>query len=312
MSTAHAPRLTDFAFPLGAVLMWSGNMVVTKMSAGVISPSTISFYRWLIAGLALTPFVAAGVWRNRAAIAPYLGKLCVLGALGMAVFQGLAYTAAATTTATNMGFITSLVPLLTIAVGALILREATRVNAVVGGVISLAGISVLISHGDPTSLLSVGINQGDFLMFLAAAGYAVYGVLVRKWAIPISSWQSLYVQIAFGILLQLPIFLSFPATPLNAGNLPIVLYAATFPSLFAPYLWLRAIGRLGPARASMFVNLTPVFTVLIAAVMLAEPVAGYHVVGGAITLAGVMLAQWRPAAHKAARHKSSGGADSRH
>ena len=310
MSTASTPRLADFALPLGAVLMWSGNMVVTKMSAGVISPSTISFYRWLIAGLAITPFVAAGAWRNRAAIAPYLGKLAVLGALGMAVFQGLAYSAAATTTATNMGFITSLVPLLTIGVAALVLREPTRINAIVGGVVSLSGISVLISHGDPASLLSVGINQGDFLMFLAAAGYAVYGVLVRKWAIPISSWQSLYLQIGFGILLQLPVFLYFPTTPLDAGNLPMVLYAATFPSLFAPYLWLRAIGRLGPARASMFVNLTPVFTVLIAAVLLAEPVAGYHVVGGAITLAGVMLAQWRPGARAAAtRHAPSASPD---
>lgn len=276
--------------------MWSGNMVVTKMSADVIAPTTIGFYRWLIAGLALTPFVAPGVWRSRAEIAPYLWKLGVLGALGMAVFQGLAYTAAATTTATNMGFITSLVPLLTIGVGALLLRERARANAIVGGAVSLVGISVLISHGDPSALLAVGVNPGDFLMLLAAIGYAVYGVLVRKWAIPISSWHSLYVQIGFGVLLQLPTFLLFPITPLNAQNIPIVLYAATFPSLFAPYLWLRAIGRLGPSRASMFVNLTPVFTVVIAAIVLAEPVAGYHLAGGAITLAGVMLAQWRPRA----------------
>lgn len=281
-------------FPLTAALIWSLNMVVTKMAASVIEPAAIGFYRWLLAALLLTPFVLPRVLRNRHAIAPHLGKLAVLGALGTALYQGLTYVAAATTTATNMGIITAMVPLLTIILGSLVLRERPAATAVLGGALSLAGLGVLLGEGDPLRLLEVGGNAGDALMGLAALAYAMYGVLLRRWPMPIGVWQSLYVQVLFGIALQLPTFLLAPASPLNADNIPLVLYAGIFPSLFAPYLWMQGVRHLGPNRTSIFLNLMPVATVAIAAFLLGEVPHAYHVAGGVVALAGVSLAQWRP------------------
>jgi len=70
-------------FPLLAVLIWSLNAVVSKVSATAIDPAAISFYRWLLALLVLTPFVLPGVWRTRQAIRPHLWRLLILGLLGM-------------------------------------------------------------------------------------------------------------------------------------------------------------------------------------------------------------------------------------
>ena len=50
--------------PLLTVLIWSGNAIVTKASAGVISPGSISFYRWLLAFVVLLPFVGRAAWRR--------------------------------------------------------------------------------------------------------------------------------------------------------------------------------------------------------------------------------------------------------
>jgi len=288
------PSPRHMLFPLLAALMWSLNMVVTKMAASVIEPTVIGFYRWVLAALLMTPFVLPQVLRHRRAIAPHLGKLAVLGALGTALYQGLTYVAALTTTATNMGIITAMVPLLTIVLGSMVLRERPAFTAVLGGVLSLAGLGVLLGEGDPARLLSVGGSPGDALMGLAALAYAMYGVLLRRWPLPIGVWQSLYVQVLFGILLQLPTFLMAPASPLNASNIPLVLYAGIFPSLFAPYLWMQGVRHLGPNRASVFLNVMPVGTVAIAAVLLGEVPHAYHIVGGATALAGVSLAQWRP------------------
>lgn len=55
----------SFLFPLLAVVIWSANTVVSKAAAGTIDPAAISFYRWVVAALALTPFCLAGVWRQR-------------------------------------------------------------------------------------------------------------------------------------------------------------------------------------------------------------------------------------------------------
>ncbi|MDM9561254.1 DMT family transporter [Bordetella petrii] len=289
-----APSPRHLLFPLLAALIWSLNMVVTKLAATVIAPATIGFYRWVLAALVLTPFVLPRVLRQRHAIVPHLGRLAVLGALGMAVYQGLTYVAAATTTATNMGIITAMVPLLTIALGCLLLRERPAATALLGGALSLAGLGVLLGEGDPARLLAVGGSPGDALMGLAALAYALYGVLLRRWSLPIGLWQSLYVQVLFGILFQLPWFLLAPASPLTAANLPLVLYAGIFPSLFAPYLWMQGVRHLGPSRASIFLNLMPVGTVAIAAAVLGEVPHLYHVAGGLMALAGVSLAQWRP------------------
>ena len=65
-------------------------------------------------------------------------------------------------------------------------------------------------------------------------------------------------------------------------------------SIAAPLLWMKAVQTLGPGRSSMFFNLIPVFTALIAAFALNEPLAAYHAVGGIMTIAGLLLAElWK-------------------
>jgi drug/metabolite transporter (DMT)-like permease len=281
-------------FPLLAALIWSLNMVVTKMAADVIAPASIGFYRWVLAGAVLTPFMLPKVLRNWRLVLPNLGKLAVLGALGMAVYQGLIYVAAATTTATNMSIITAMVPLLTIVLVCIVLRELPTWTAVIGGVVSLFGLGILLGEGNPLGLLEAGGTAGDALMGIASLAYALYGVLLRRWPLPIDVWQSLYIQVLFGILFQFPGFVLTAASPLTAENIPLVLYAGIFPSLFAPYLWMQGVRYLGPNRASIFLNLMPVGTVAIAAFMIGEMPHLYHIVGGLMALGGVSLAQWRP------------------
>ena len=54
-----------FWYPLLAVLIWSGNAIVCKLAAGTIEPGVIAFYRWLLAWLLVTPFMARTVWQQR-------------------------------------------------------------------------------------------------------------------------------------------------------------------------------------------------------------------------------------------------------
>ena len=99
----------DELFSPFAVLIWSVNAIVSKLSAGAIDPAAISFYRWLLALLALTPFVLPAVWRNRREVAKALWKLLVLGLLGMVLYQCLTYYAAHSVTALFMGILNALI-----------------------------------------------------------------------------------------------------------------------------------------------------------------------------------------------------------
>jgi drug/metabolite transporter (DMT)-like permease len=283
--------LRYLALPVVTIAIWSGNVVVTKLAATAIHPSVIAFERWLLALLLLSPFLLHQVWRLRREILRQLPKLAVLGLLGMAAYQGVAYYAAETTSATKMGFVISLVPLLTMALSSLLLAEAPSLGMVGGGVLSLFGLTLLMGQGDPVSVFNGGLSRGDGMMLVACLAYASYSVLLRRWAMPLPAWPSLYMQIAFATLFLLPGWTMAPSAPHSATAIGLILYAGIPTSILAPYLWMQAIRRLGPSRTSIFINLTPVMTAAIAVAVLGETVHLYHLSGGGLVLLGVALAQ---------------------
>ncbi len=96
-----------YLLPFFTVMIWGGNSIVNKMAASAIEPSAMSFYRWFVAMVLLTPFCLPAVIKQRHVIRPYLAKLAFLALLGMVLNQSLGYYAGLTTTASNMALITS-------------------------------------------------------------------------------------------------------------------------------------------------------------------------------------------------------------
>ncbi|WP_113408174.1 DMT family transporter [Hyphomicrobiales bacterium] len=282
--------------PLLTVFIWSGNTVVTKVSAGVISPGSISFYRWLLAFIVLLPFVGRATWRNRALLRECWLKLAVLGALGMVIYQSLAYEAAKTTSAVNMGVIVALMPLLSTFFASLLAAEKPTAASIAGGASSLIGLVYLTSQGDPMRLANGGFHIGDGLMIIAVLSNALYGVMLKCWAMPFPMWQQLFWQIGFSTLLLIPIFLMGDISPITTANVPLILYAAIPTSLIAPLCWMIGIQRLGAGRTSLLINLLPIVVAALAWALLGEQLYSYHAIGGALALIGVGLGLHKPRA----------------
>ncbi|WP_288491101.1 DMT family transporter [uncultured Acinetobacter sp.] len=280
-----------FLLPLIAVLIWSMNIAVTRYAVDLIEPASISFYRWLIAFIVLTPFMLFKVWTQRALVRRHLGQLAILSAFGMVLYQGLSYTAAHYTTATNMGIVNAFIPVFTIFVSMLILKDIPNRFAIVGSIISFLGLLYILGKGDFATLLNMGGHSGDLLMVVAVFFYAFYGVFLKKWQLKIPLLISLYVQIGFALLYHIPFLMYFGLDAINAQNAPSLLYAGIFPSLLAPLLWMLAVQHIGPNRTSIFMNLMPVFTAIIASLWLAEQWTLFHTIGGMMILVGIVMAQ---------------------
>lgn len=282
-----------YLFPFFAILFWAGNVVVSKMAATEISPTAITFYRLVLALGIMSVFVLVPAFKNLKVICQYWPKLALGGLLSVALFQSLSYHAASTTTATNMAIVTALIPLLTIVLSALILKERVTVGMVFGGALSLFGLLYLVSQGQMNNLLQQGIHRGDGLIFIAASGYALYSVLLKHWKMSIPAWQSTYIQAIFALIYMLPLFIMVPSgqAKLDPNIIPLIVYAGIFSSVLLSYLWIEGIRHLGPNRNSIFMNLLPLFTALAAIVLLDEKLHVYHIVGGVITLIGIILAQ---------------------
>ena len=281
----------QYAFPLLAIFIWAGNTVINKLAVGVIYPTEISFYRWLLAGLLFTPFVLKPVIANWSVIRPNVGKIFILGLLGMVIYQSLAYFAAALTSATNMGIILSLMPLMVLTLSIISLGQRLTAGALVGAVLSFAGVLVVVSNGSLEALLAHGLNLGDAMMLIATLAYAIYSTLLKKWQLRLPPLQMLYLQVLVAIVLLFPLYVVSPKVGPNLHNIGLVLYACVLASMLAPLAWMKAVAVLGPSRTSLFFNLLPLMTALIAAVVLNEQLHAYHVIGGALTLGGVILSE---------------------
>ena len=281
----------QYAYPLLAIFIWAGNTVITKMSAGAIFPAEIGFYRWLLAGLLFTPFMLKPVLTHWSLIRPKLGKIVVLGVLGMAVYQSLAYFAASLTSATNMGIILSLMPLMSLAMAIISLGQRLTMGALAGAVLSFAGVLVVVSSGSLGALLEHGVNLGDAMMLIATLAYAIYSTLLKKWQLKLPPLVLLYLQVLVAVVVLFPLFLASPKVGPTLQNIPLVLYACLLASMLAPLAWMQAVVRLGPSRTTQFFNLLPLITALIAAVVLHEQLALYHLVGGVLTLGGVIVSE---------------------
>jgi len=301
---ASEPQTKDRGFqgvqaalvPLLTMLIWSGNTIVTKASAGLIAPASIAFYRWLIAFVILLPFVARGLWDNRALVCRLSPRLACLGMLGMVVYQSLAYEAAKTTTALNMGLLAALMPLIAMLLASALAGERLTLARMLGGVLSLAGVVYLISRGNPAQLLAGNFHIGDALMLVAIIANSLYGVLLRRWALPLPMGQQLCCQIAVATVFLFPLWLLSDISPVTADNLPLILFAAIPTSLLAPFCWMIAVRELGAARSALYINLLPVLVAALAWLMLGERLELHHLIGGGLALAGVAIGMRRAGA----------------
>lgn len=279
--------------PLIAVFIWSLNIAVTRYVADYISPVSISFYRWLVAFIVLTPVMLPKVWQQRQLVIQHWKQFAVLSAFGMLLYQGLAYSAAHYTTATNMGIINAFIPIFTIFVSIIILKEIPNRFAILGSLVSFLGLMYVIAQGNLATLLHLGGHWGDLLMVIAVFFYAFYGVFLKKWQLKVPLMISLYVQIGFSLIYHLPFVLWLGIDRLDMQNSASVFYAGLFASLIAPWVWMLAVQRLGPNRTSIFMNLMPIFTAILAYFWLHEAWTIHHSVGVIIIIAGIAMAQMK-------------------
>ncbi|EJV0277480.1 DMT family transporter [Vibrio parahaemolyticus] len=280
-----------YLLPFFTVMIWGGNSIVNKMAASTIEPSAMSFYRWFVAMVLLTPFCLPAVIKQRHVIRPYLTKLAFLALLGMVLNQSLGYYAGLTTTASNMALITSLVPLISVFLSVPLLGKSVSMLSIVGGVISLGGLAFMLGHGDVTYFLHQDMTQGDSLMLLAALVYAAYCVLLKRWKMPFNSLTLVYMQGFFSVIMLTPLWLSSEQLLPSQEALPLIAYAGIAASIFAPLMWVKAIDLIGADSSAMFMNLMPVVSVALASTLHGEEIHVYHIIGGLMVISGVILSQ---------------------
>ena len=283
-----------YLFLVLATFCWSGNFIVGKFATVYeIPPLTLNVFRWISVWFILIPFTYKEIFENL----PYIKKnwlvISFMGVITISTFNSVVYFALNYTQVINAVLMLSAIPAATIVLSSLMKIEETNIFQLLGLVLSIIGIGSIISNGDIQKIISLDFNKGDMWMLVCVITWSLYSTLLKKNNFKFSQFTLIQLMVSVGILFLIPQFFYEKSIGLelnlDKNFLLILIYVAIFPAIAAYYFWQKGIEIIGPNRASMFIQLMPLFSAVMAIIIFKEKFELYHFVGAIFILSGIYL-----------------------
>jgi drug/metabolite transporter (DMT)-like permease len=225
----------------------------------------------------------------------HLPILLFTGGVGMFGYHVLFFTSLKYTTAINSSIIGAMNPIITVLIASATLSLKIPQRQILGILISFTGVILTISGGNIEILKNFDFNNGDILMLLAVICWASYGVFSKGKGNIIPPLQLTYYSFIVCNIILIPFVLyEKPWTFLSevpASAWLGVLYMSVFPSVIGYLFQQIAIKEIGPSRSSIFVNLVPVFSIILAVLILGEELQPIKFLTALIIILGVYTCQ---------------------
>lgn len=234
-----------------------------------------------------------------------------MGLTGVFIYQFLENCAIYYTNASNVAILVSFGPIVTAALARMFTKDRSlSLSMILGSLVSIIGVAIVSLNGVVNFHLR---PLGDLMALVAMISWGVYSILIDKanekgyspmlvirraffWAIvfmlPLLAWgatdSGFYAMDgSFSVTLDAKANIERFMNPMNWINLG---FLGVFASALCFVLWNAACKSLGVVKATIGLYLTPIIGVVFAALFLGETITIMEVVGGAIIIAGVALA----------------------
>ena len=277
------------------VAIWGSTFVFTKLLLlSGLSPAQIFTLRFIIAYVGLLGIAAfrrpfrwfAQNWRDELLM---LG----LGLTGGSLYFLAENAAMNYTTTTNTALIVCLCPLFAALLISIFYRDQRlRGVQIVGSLLAAVGVAIVELNGHFVLHLS---PTGDALAFAACLCWAAYSLLM----IPACKrYDTLFITrklFFYGLLTMIPYFMVYPEWPpmqtfLRLDTALELLFLGAIASTLCFYLWGWVIRRLGAVVTTNYVYFNPVVAILCAWTVLGENITMWFLLGTALILVGMFLA----------------------
>lgn len=286
--------MKNYTYHLIAVVtvgIWGLTFISTKVLIGHgLSPQEIFLLRFLIAYLGIWLIsprkLFADNWKDEFWL--FLG-----GVTGGSFYFLTENTALEITLATNVSFIVCMTPLLTAILSLWIYKNERATRGLIGGsLLALAGVALVVYNGHFVLKIS---PLGDFLSLLAAFSWAFYSLIMRKLFGRYGTTFITRKVFFYGLITILPAFFFRPwQSSLSELLIPSVwmnlLFLSVLASLVCFVVWNMVLKELGTVRASNYIYLNPLFTLMGSAILLGEQLTLMGVAGALLILSGVYWA----------------------
>jgi drug/metabolite transporter (DMT)-like permease len=265
-------------------VFWGASYVLTKVGLDTLQPFNLTALRFIIAFGVSAIIFGRHIKRTNAKTIKYA---LILGAILFMIFVsmtfGLEYT-----TASNAGFLISLSVVLIPIISFVFLKQKIEKRVVVGVSFAVVGIALL------TLDTRLRVNSGDLLCMLCAVLFAVHVVITGIFTRSVDSIALGVLQLGFVGLFSTAFSLLTETMRLPGDTLSwlVVLSLSILCTAVGYIVQTTAQQYTSATHAGLILSLEPVFSALFAYLFLRELLAPRGYVGGAILVAGVLIAEF--------------------
>ena len=275
------------------MLFWGGTFIAGRLLADSVPPADAAFIRFVLAAIALG--VLTRLIDRRLHLPPknQLVRLLLLGFTGVfcyniCFFSGLHYIEAG-----RASLIIALNPMVITLGAVLLFGERLTLLQCFGLLISLMGAVLVISNGDLSLLFSGGFGRGEIAIIGCVVSWAAYSLIGRSVLTSMTPLSAVFYSALFGALMLLPTTMidGVPPDPSSYSSIDwlSLLFLGILGTAAGFSLYYRAITKIGATRSGVFINLVPLFSIMLAWMFLDETVNISVLVGGTILMSGVYL-----------------------
>jgi drug/metabolite transporter (DMT)-like permease len=287
-------KYSAYIFLILATLFWSGNFIVGKFATLFeIPPLTLNVFRWITVWIILIPFTYKEIYNNLTVIKKKWFVISFMGVITISTFNSVVYFALNYTQVINAVLVLAAIPAATIVFSSLMKIEKTNIFQLLGLFLSIVGIGSIISNGNIQKIISLSFNKGDLWMLVCVFTWALYSTLLKKNKFKFSQFTLIQLMVSVGVLFLIPQFFYEKSIGLevnfNKAFFLILFYVVVFPAIAAYYFWQKGIEIIGPNRASMFIQLMPLFSAVMAIIIFNEKFELYHFAGATFIVLGIYL-----------------------
>jgi drug/metabolite transporter (DMT)-like permease len=220
-------------------------------------------------------------------------QFALLGFCGFCLHNFLLFEALEHTQANTGAVINGAIPVVVMILDYLVFRRTIARWSVVGVAIGFLGTAIVVSHGNLTSLLSGRIGYGELLFLIAITGWAAYTIIARPLleqhaVLGVTAWACC----AGGILMLPAMIWNLDAALVMLSDPLIVMLLAVqgILTIGLGFLWYyEGVQALGPMNAAVYINLVPIFGIVLAALTLGEVPDAPLLLGAAFVVGGLLL-----------------------
>jgi drug/metabolite transporter (DMT)-like permease len=273
------------------MFIWGFNLPAVKYLVSEVQPVTMTAFRILVASL--TVFAILGVFKLVRKPTTQEWKYIVLGAMlnvvGHHYFLSIGLTQTAGSTA---GLILGTGPVLTAVLVSLLLRIYPSKLQWIGFVLGLGGVSAtILAGGDGAG----GFSLGDIFVFLAILTQVFSFIVISKAAKTLDPrLLTAYMFLVGSVVLFLISLVQEPGEIAEFFDVPPMFWLAFFGSgmvgtAVGHMLYNYSVGKAGPSKAAIFINLNTLFTLIGSSIFLGEDITTRHIFGLVLIVAGVIF-----------------------